>query len=254
MNKQEDCVSFSLDSTKDFEDIDLATRIVAICLSLPPTLRPTKFGAFAPLKGKVGAVDEIVSVLVNARGTKSGPRGGSLLLRARSDMSGYSVQWSKSARPGFSGVMGWIMSDVIRNDPLILKGRLDGVRRFVEILSPSYGEVRLMSDEGDPRDLTLGLPEVPAISIYGKEYIDFFGATKIEGAPFLEVEKVGACYWLVAQKSIIDKVPSATRASIRSYLGEDAFVIGDLAQHKIGRAPKFDLSNSLYESPVRTIH
>ena len=111
-----------------------------------------------------------------------------------------------------------------------------------------------MPPEGVPRDLTLGLPEVPPISIYGKEYVDLFGVEKVEQAPFLEIERVGDCYWLVAQKSIAKKVPNPVRANIRSYFGEDAFITGEIADYKVGRAPKFDLSNSLCENSVRTIN
>jgi hypothetical protein len=43
-------VRFSLMSTRDFEDRDLATRIVNLLLSLPSNVRPDMFDVYEPLK------------------------------------------------------------------------------------------------------------------------------------------------------------------------------------------------------------
>jgi hypothetical protein len=244
MNGQIDRVRFSLSSTADFEDREFASGVIGIFLSLPETVRPKVFGAFKPLKRRVGSPEEIVDVLTNERGPKVGLRGGSLLLGE--DDVGYSVQWNKSQRPQFAFLGGSLAISALAENERILDDWLEGVGSFVRFLNPSYGEVRSMeAGIGVPRDLVRGLPDVPAISIYGEEYVGLFGSEKIENAPFLQIENLGDCYWLSAQRELRLPVPAEMRSRIRSHFGEETFVCDLHTQRKNSRAPKFDLSNSL---------
>jgi hypothetical protein len=235
-------IRLALMSTADFEDRDLGTRIVRFLLALPAPFRPTRFDTCEPIARPVTSVDAIVDLLVNEGAPRTGPRSGSLLLQADKTI-GYDVFWRKTQRPGFSLVGGGI-DDI--QDETILATWIDHMRSLVEIVSPAYGEIKSVPvTHGTPLNLQIRLPEVPPISIYGKDYVELFGRDKIETAPFLEMSKIGACYWLVAHHAVTEDVPEAKRAEIRDHFGADAFMPDGRWKMRDGRAPSFDLSNSL---------
>lgn len=238
-------VTFSLSLTEDLEDRDIAESIIDVLLAAPKSIRPKKFGSFQA-DAKIGSAEELTDVLVNVSGPKVGARAGSLIMEVGKDC-GFQVQWNKSNRPSFPFISGHLMFTAISKDASILDDFLGVVRRLVEVLSPVYGEVRSMAVKGwdAPLNLSLRLPDVPPISIYGDEYIAFFGQEKIEKAPFLKIEKVGECYWLVAHASVMEGVPDSMRANIRSYFGENSFMANGKWKYTEGDAPEFDLSNSL---------
>jgi hypothetical protein len=245
MSNSANRVRFSLMSTRDFEDRDLAMRIVNLLLSLPPNVRPDMFDVHEPLKRKVESANDIVDLLVNKGALSVGQRSGLLQLKSRNGVS-YQIHWRKTRRPGFSAVGGSFMQDAIDRDRNIVENWLGGIRDLTEIVSPAYGEIRsLAGNEGIAFNLQTRLPDVPPISIYGKEYIALFGRDKIEQAPFLESFRMAEGYWLVAHSSVLESVPDAKRSEIRSYFGEDAFMADGRRKYKDGRAPIFDLSNSL---------
>jgi hypothetical protein len=64
-------VRFSLMSTRDFEDLDLATRIVNLLLSLPFDVRPDIFDVYEPLKRKVEPANDIVDLLLHCLAGRS---------------------------------------------------------------------------------------------------------------------------------------------------------------------------------------
>lgn len=235
--------TFSLFFTQGFENKEIAQKIVNVLISAPKRVRPRKFGAFPPGR-KIENADDVVGVLVNERGPKSGPRAGSLIMDVGKDC-GFQAQWNKSAEPSFPFIGGHLMFAAIAKDGAILDDFIGVVRTLVGTLKPVYGEVRSMAVKGwdTPVNLTMRLPDVPPISIYGKEYIDLFGKDKIERAPFLSITPVGECYWLTAHDSVMEEVPDARRESIRNYLGEDSFVAGGKRKYTHGHAPKFNLSH-----------
>ena len=166
----------------------------------------------------------MIDLLVNKAGPKSGGRAGS-----------------------FSLVSGWIAFDFLDDEKNVLGSWLEGIKRLVEVVSPAYGYVNSMAVENwdTPLNLQLRLPDISPISIYGREYVELLGAKEIEAAPFLEIEKVGVCYWLVASHSLRSGVPKGRRKEIREYFGEDAFMADGNWKYSTGRAPKFDLSASI---------
>jgi hypothetical protein len=238
-------VRFSLMSTRDFEDGDLAAKIVNLLLSLPPNVRPDMFDAYEPLKRKVASAADVVDLLINEGSPRVGQRSGLLIMKRRND-AGYQVHWRKTSRPGFSAVSGRLMHGVIDKDKSVVDTWLRAIRNLVEAVSPVYGEIRsVFGNESIPFNLQTRLPDVPPISIYGEEYVALFGRSRIEQAPFLEVSRTAEGYWLVAHNSVLENVPDAKRSEIRSYLGDDAFMADGRWKYKDGRAPIFDLSNSL---------
>ena len=147
----------------------------------------------------------------------------------------------------FSFIAGHISFDLISKNASIVSAWLGVVKSLVEIVSPTYGQVRSMNVKGwdAPFNLPLRLPDIPPISIYGREYIDLFGADKIESAPFSAISQVGECYWLVANESLLEEVPDTKRQEIRCYFGEDSFMADGHWKYRDGRALSFDFSNSL---------
>ncbi|GAB7549699.1 hypothetical protein [Cupriavidus sp. 8B] len=239
--------TFALFSTLDFEGDSIAKNIVDVILSAPGDVSPKKMGAFEP-KEIIGSTDDVVDILVNRSGPKTGMRSGSLLLEAGKEC-GFQVQWDKSEKPGFHVISGHLMFSAIVRDSTILCDFMDVIRALVGVVKPVYGEVRSMATKGwdAPVDLLVRLPDVPIISIYGVEYINLFGRDRIESAPFLKIERFDEYYWLVAHDVSPDGVPDSVRNDIRRHLGEDAFMADGKWKYKFGSAPKFDLRNSVAE-------
>lgn len=100
-----------------------------------------------------------------------------------------------------------------------------------------------------PMNLKLRLPDIPAIAVYGKPYIDLFGIDKIESAPVVRLEAIGKSHYLLQSVSSIDEpVPASVRQSIREHLGEQAFMADGRWRYQDGLAPTFNLT-SLLSSP-----
>lgn len=245
MSNLVDGIAFSLSFTDDFENRELAQKIVDVLLSAKKSVRPKKYGAFQP-ELKVGEMEDVVDVLVNAKGSKLGPRAGSLILEEGKNC-GFQVQWNKSSQPSFSFIGGHLMFSAVSKNEGALNDFVSVIRNLVSALSPAYGEIRSMAVKGwdAPMNLFLRLPDIPPVSVYGKEYIAFFGREKIEKAPFLRFEMAGDCYWLISHELVMESVPDATRSVIRSYFGEEAFMANGKWKYAEGHAPEFDLSFSL---------
>jgi len=237
-------ITFSLFINENFEDRFVAKKITDVFLRSAKTITPKKFGYFQP-DVKIVDAEKVIDVLVNKDGPKVGPRAGSLILEA-SKGCGFQIQWNKSSQPCFSFIGGHLMFENIHKDNEILNDYIRLVRDLVAEFSFEYGEVRSMALKGWdlPLNLQIRLPDIPPISIYGKNYISFFGEEKIKRAPFLKLEKIGDSYWLVAEESLFNEVPEVKRAKIRSYLGEDSFMANGKWKYSDGNAPKFDLSFS----------
>lgn len=245
MSNSIDGLSFSLFFARDFEGPEIASEIVRVFLSSNRSVRPVKYGVFGPDEDIVDAAS-VADTLMNIESPDGRSRSGSLILE-RNRGCGYQVQWNKSNQPGFSFIGGHLMFSSYGKHGGALDGFIDLVKDLVVQLSPVYGEIRSMAAKGwdTPINLLLRLPDVPPVSIYGKEYIEFFGHEKIEGAPFIKREKVGSCYWLVASEILEEDVPSAVRSSIRSFLGEKSFMADGKWKYSDGNAPNFDLSFSV---------
>src|SRR5262249_50861130 len=156
------------------------------------------------------------------------------------------IQWQKSARFQLPFVSGHIMFEALDRSPGLEAEWVAAIRRLVEILAPAYGEVLSMAVKGwdAPLNLRIRLPDIPSVSVYGPDYIKLFGKERIESAPFLAVEKVGACYWAIASGSPRLEVPAVLRKKIREHLSADAFMADGSWKYTGGIAPDFDLSNT----------
>jgi hypothetical protein len=107
-------------------------------------------------------------------------------------------------------------------------------------LSGFYGEIRSVAspDWSTPFDLRVRLPDIPNISIYGPDYIAFFGPDRLKRAPFVLItQPCTKTMWLWATHDVYEVVPSQTRLALREALGHDSFMTGGRSRYRQGRSP-----------------
>lgn len=236
-------VTFSLSSLRDFSSPSLAREIVQVICGSPKNIRPTKFGPFEGESPIGDDLDEPLKYLVRQAGGKPS-EAGSLVLNAGKNCE-YQVQWNKSSPPSFPFVGGFLLRTAFIKDPNVLSDFLDLVKRLAPVVNVVYGDIRSMEFPGwdTPFNLSLRLPDIPNVSIYGKPYIEHFGRSRIESAPFYRIEKLaGDLYWLQATELVTDPVPDDIRAEVRKHFGEDAFMSGKKWRYSDGKHPEFDFS------------
>jgi hypothetical protein len=235
-------LAFSLSCLTDLADQKIAQEVINVFLASASGVKPRKAGAFQA-DSDIRDAQALVRLLVNEDSLHEGMQGGSLVLEVSKDC-GFQVQWNKSPHAGFPFVGGHLMFPAISKNSGLLDDFLALIKELVRVTSPAYGEVRSMAVRGwdAPMNLELRLPDVPSVSIYGREYIDMFGREKIDTAPFVAREIVGECYWLVAHQPVIEGVPDEQRQRIRNHLGADAFMADGKWKYSDGRAPNFNLS------------
>jgi hypothetical protein len=233
---------FSLSCLTDLGDKKIAQQVISTFLASAPGIKPKKAGAFQA-ESDITDPEALVELLVNEESMHEGMRGGSLVLEASKDC-GFQVQWNKSPHAGFPFVGGHLMFSAISKNSALLGEFLALIKELVRVTRPAYGEVRSMAVRGwdVPMNLELRLPDIPSVSIYGRQYIDMFGRDRIETAPFVAREMIGECFWLVAHQPVFDGVPDEQRQRIRNHLGADAFMADGKWKYSDGCAPKFDLS------------
>lgn len=234
-------ITFSLSSLRDFSDPVVAREIVHTLQAAPSSIRPTQFGPFEGNQPFVD-VDEPVKFLAQPGHTAEA---GSLVLSAGGSGE-YQVQWNKSTPPSLPFVGGFLMHKAFLKKPAVLDDFLALVKRLAASTEGVYGDIRSMAFPGwdTPFNLSLRLPEIPNVSLYGKPYIELFGRELIERAPFLRIEQLADdLYWLQATEQVTDPVPDEVRLAIRSHFGEDAFMSGKKWRYSDGRHPTFDFSN-----------
>jgi hypothetical protein len=258
MTNTVESIGFSLNSLTDFEDDELARRVIAEIMSMPRKLVPTKFGPYEPLERLPDDTDPLIEAWLNVAGKRDleagAPRGSLLLLSGPKEVA-FQVYWRKDYTPSFSYITGDVPISLVEKEPVLWEAWLDLIRRLVSLINPVYGDIRNMSFPGwdVPMDLQRRLPDIPWASIYGEPYVSFFGVKKIETAPFLRIEKLASGqYWLEASGTVFEPVTEETRQNIRQHLGVDSFMVGRKSRYKDGRAPEFDYSSILLsERPGR---
>ncbi|MEW6689059.1 MAG: hypothetical protein AB1452_08225 [Pseudomonadota bacterium] len=247
-----EAIGFSLMSLADFEDGELALRVLRRLKKTPTELQPLKFGIHEPLDQRINCSDlePVLSVWPNSTANareKGEPREAILLLEGSSGV-GYMINWHKSKTPSFSAVDGHAPLGLLKNKRGILGEFFDLFKDLAVAVDAVYGDIRNMSLKGWdlPFDLVRRLPDVPWVSIYGPPYVSMFGRERILSAPFLKIEEIGSSHlWLQASESVFDSVAEETRAAIREHLGAEAFMSKGRWRYSDGKAPAFDFSRVL---------
>ncbi|HPT51368.1 MAG TPA: hypothetical protein PLS67_04480 [Accumulibacter sp.] len=233
-------ITFSLSSLSDFSSPSLASEIVRTICDVPSSIRPSKFGPFEGVSPLAGLDEPVKFISQPEKPVKAG----SLVLTAGKNCE-YQVQWNKSVPPSFPFVGGFLLRNAFDKKSDTLLAFLDLVKKLASTTNVVYGDVRSMEFAGwdTPVNLSLRLPDIPNVSIYGKPYIELFGRERIEGAPFHRIEQLSDdLYWLQATELVTDPVPEDLRVSIRKYFDEDAFMSGKKWRYSDGLHPAFDFS------------
>jgi hypothetical protein len=233
-------IAFSLNSLSDFSNLSLASEIVQTICDVPSSIRPSKFGPFEGVSPIIGLNEP--AKFISQPDTYV--EGGSLVLTVDKNCE-YQVQWNKSDPPSFHFVGGFLLKNAFEKKNDALEAFLVLMKKLAHTINVVYGDIRSMESAGwdAPFNLSLRLPDIPNVSIYGRPYIEFFGREKIESAPFYRIEQLSDdLYWLQATEQVFDLVPEELRASIRKHFGEDAFMSGKRWRYIDGRHPAFDFS------------
>lgn len=235
-------IAFGLYSTTSLRDEEKARAALARLLAMPTHLRPKRFGRFDPVGGRGDTAD--MQTLVDAW---LEPVGGPEAEVARSgyvslDVSaedGYSAAWEID---GLNAIAGGFSAEALGD----LQADVEALMRLLLDLAPIvetlYGSIRRMDDYwAIPMNLTVRLPNVPWLSIYGPPYVEMFGEERIFDAPFWKVWKLDSGH-VVAQltEHIDDDYGEPERKAVREFLGADAFLEGKNRprHYKTGRVPK----------------
>jgi hypothetical protein len=245
-----DAIGFSLVSLEDFEDEELACRVIdRLTTASSKELCPKRYGYDEPVTERFdkGNLQPVVERWLYGPGRGEWPsegREGGMILKC-SSLTGYQVSWRKAVEPSFSFVGGQVDLSLLRKQTSLLNEMECVVRDLIPIVLPVYGEIRNMSLKGAdlPFDLRRRLPDVPWTSIYGLPYVSLFGRERLLSAPFRHVEEVSSgCIWAQASDSVFDLVPDEIKRAIRMHLGDDAFMSCGRWRYVDGKAPKFDFS------------
>ncbi|UJB64047.1 hypothetical protein YS110_04345 [Acidovorax sp. YS12] len=240
MNNLVPGIAFSLISTSDFSNPSLARKIVQTICGVSGSIRPSKFGPFEGVS-LLADFDEPVKFISQ---TGKHTEAGSLVLRAGRNCE-YQVQWNRSNPPSFPFVGGFLLRNAFDKKPDVLVDFLALIKKLAPVVNIVYGDIRSMEFAGwdTPFNLSVRLPEIPNVSIYGKPYIDFFGREKIESAPFHHIEQLADdFYWLQATELLTDQVPEEVRISIHQHFGDEVFMSGKKWRYNDGLHPEFDFS------------
>ena len=222
----------------------IAKAVIARLLGMPEHLRPRRYGRLEPTKGRIADVE--TTVLVDAWMEPIGGPGAELeregcLLLDVSKGGGYDIRWAVEPKR-LNSVGGFFEANTLKYIYQDVGLLLELLVSLVPIIGGIYGSMRLMDDLYTiPTDLTVRLPNVPWLSIYGPPYVEMFGEDRILAAPFWKVWKLESGH-VIAQltEHIDDEYGEPERKAVRDFLGADAFLEGKNRprHHKTGRVPK----------------
>ncbi|WP_254459649.1 hypothetical protein [Xanthomonas sacchari] len=233
-------ITFSLFSAKSNFEREMVSKIIEELLGAPEEIRPRSFGFFSgdkPIRESAEVLDLIFK--------KSQVQPDAISLVLEFGGGGYQLQWNKTEPPEFCFIGGTLRNNLISSKPGALDCFIDLFKGLATIFDVSYGEIRSMAVKNwdNPVDLWKRLPDIPSISIYGKDYIDMFGRCRIESAPFLKVKILSEeLYVLYAADDVVSPVDEKTKDQIRAHLGEDSFMSGGKWRYKDGVHPHFNFS------------
>ena len=245
-------IGFTLDSLEDFENRELAEKVLETLLGGPSFAVPTRYGVYDPVRERIRP-DNVSGVLDlwTGRNMKSGDHRSSLLQLVFCRDGFYMVCWDKGVNPPFDvprfhSIDGSVPLSRVSQPVARVNDYLSLILALAGVTNPAFGIVQSsMTPYWDvPYDLTLRLPDVPWGSIYGKPYIEMFGRERLLSAPFHSIRELPSGH-IFAQltESVLDpELPEDRRKAVREWLGEDCFMVGKTPPRRYasGKAPDFD--------------
>lgn len=244
VTRRREDILFCLYSEQDFESRRVVQAILEVLMSGPAFLRPIYFGHNAANQ-RIAKLEDVVDALVgnDLREDAAGrPRLGGAVFRPAPYRIDYQLAWSKTHTPKLPVFFGSFRIKPLESFQSRIADICQLLKKLANVMDAVYGEVRnLTTPYSDvPIDLFTRLPDIPAICIYGRPYIQMFGEKTICKAPFTVIERLaGRGFWLQSVSSVLDPVPEGTKAAIRLHFGADAFMSGGKFLYRTGRAPRF---------------
>jgi hypothetical protein len=251
-------IGFALDSFKNFEDKDFASSVIEILLSAPEFLRPHNF-KLRNEGEKYRKIDCIETIVNSFMGLTTyfpgylGPKSIALSLQNKGK-STYLFSWEKLNKdrvPPIQSLNGNVELKLFENHPEYIDELYTLIKSLAAVINPAYGEVyNSVFETWDPMNLSIGLPDIKYVNIYGNEYVELFGRTLIESAPFDIIEEIATnCYWLEVKTSIFEPIPPNKKTEIKKHFGEEAFLNAKKSRSKFAsdKAPKFDFSQIILD-------
>lgn len=207
-----EAIRFSILFKADLQNHTISREILEIFQSSSIKVRPIKYGVYQMEKKLEGNLLAALDVLTNNTEKTKGLRTGGITLGINS-LCEYSIRWNKSDSPNFSSISGFLGLSEIQSK---IDDFLELMKSLITAVDPVYADVKSMMIKNwdAPLDLHLRLPDIPPISVYGKEYIDLFGEEKILTSPCKKIEKIGNCYWLETGETVTEEVPTEKRKEI----------------------------------------
>lgn len=249
-------ICISLLSTKDFQDEKVISDILREINNSP--FIPDNYGFCEPLKFKYeiedisGPIKLWMHEEVNRKLAKYNQQSGSLMMAAKNEVKGFfHFSWDKlkdNPRFNYSCFTAGIN---YLNQGKNYEEFFKLCKSLVTIVQPVYGNIKnfTLPNWGAPLNLKIRLPEISWMNFYGKPYVEMFEKEKLLSTPCYKTEAITEDIIAIqATESLFETVPDEVKASIKIYLGEDAFVWNNkpVRGYKYGKVPKFDFSGVLF--------
>ncbi len=253
-------IGLNLSVSHDLQSKEIVEKFLLTINKYGDTFIPDVYGYSEPLKLKYkpndisGPANIYMHEEINKKLAMHGQAGGSLMMKKKSGEIFYHIEWGKSTTKPRFNYFGFSV-------PIRLLKRQENYIKFVAmcnefaaLFKPIQGQITNSSfpNWGEPVELEIRLPEIRWMNYYGKPYIEMFGEEKLMRTPCYKVEKISdGLIAIQATENLFEDIHDEVKATIKKYLGEDAFVWDNKRalsyKDKGGRVPKFDFSGVTFK-------
>lgn len=248
--------TLSLTSLKDFQDAELAARVLQEINEAGQDFIPNVYGEYEPLKTKYDSAhcEPLIRIWTDegATGVQRSSASAWLQMEKRGkSKASYMMHWEKNQQARFNFFTFSVDLDYLR-DKKRLQKFMDLGNRLLVLLEPVQANIwnYMLPEWCAPIDLKVRHPELAWINYFGGPYIDLFGREKLLSAPcFRTFELEEDIIALQLTEELFQPIPSDVRRAVKKHLGEDAFVEeGKTCRaYKTGLVPEFDFSKVLFD-------
>jgi hypothetical protein len=253
-------IGLSLSSLKNFQDRELATRVINTICEFDKDFLPSKYDINDPLTMKFNPQDigEAVDLWMNDKNiqecNKNEYASGMLLLKAyEKSKASYMVIWYKKNEIHFNAFFFSANIEFLQKQNNFRKF-MDLCIKLIILLEPVHGKIINESFPGGHEGMALEtrLPELQWMNFFGQPYIDLFGREKLLSSPACKIELIGDnLIALQTTEDVFSPIPNDIREKIKRYLGENAFMWDGKRsiayKNKENLVPEFDFSNVLFD-------
>ena len=252
-------VSFNIFSLKDFQDAQLAERVLQAINEAGNDFIPDTYGAdevSAKTKYDPAHHEPLIRLWTDERDEatdvqRSFASAWFLMKKKRKPNTCYQMRWKKDQEANFNYLTFSLNLDYLRK-PENWERFMNLSNHLLLLLEPVQANIwnLMMPEWSEPIDLQVRHPELGWINYFGKPYIDLFGREKLLSAPCYRTFEIGEdIIGLQMSEDLFQPIPSDVRYAVKKHLGEDAFVEEGkwYRYYKTGRIPAFDFSGVLHD-------